>query len=88
MDIVAISGDAHNSNFKGITYMKGTAAHSDTAMPLPEDNALKSATAIERVTTSRYDDGRMYNLQGQRVTSVSAKGIYIVGGRKVVKALR
>lgn len=88
MDIVAISGDAHNSNFKGITYMKGTAAHSDTAMPLPEDNALKSATAIERVTTSRHDDGRMYNLQGQRVTSVSAKGIYIVGGRKVVEALR
>lgn len=39
-DIIAISGEAHNPDFKGITYVKGVATPSPEAVQLPEDNTL------------------------------------------------
>jgi hypothetical protein len=45
----------------------------------------ESATAIEGVKANNVDDKEIYDLQGHRVTAPLMKGIYIVGGRKVLK---
>jgi M6 family metalloprotease-like protein len=45
----------------------------------------ESATAIEGVKANSIDDDEIYDLQGHRVTAPLTKGIYIVGGRKVLK---
>lgn len=45
--------------------------------------AATAATAIRGVTTAAATDDATYNLQGQRVKA-NRKGIYIVGGKKVV----
>lgn len=44
------------------------------------------ATGIQNVTlsSSKVEDGAIYNLQGVRVNKAE-KGIYIIGGRKVIK---
>ena len=85
MDIVAIAGDCHNSDFKGITYMKGIAEHNDKALPLPADNELKSGNGVRNVTetTETGVDSAIFNLQGQRVNAATMKGIYVVNGHKV-----
>lgn len=43
-----------------------------------------AATAITTVKSSAKDDDRIYNLQGQRLTSAPREGIYIKNGRKVL----
>ena len=45
----------------------------------------ESTTAIEGVKANNVDDEEIYDLQGHRVTAPLTKGIYIVGGRKVLK---
>lgn len=45
----------------------------------------ESTTAIEGVKANNVDDEEIYDLQGHRVTAPLVKGIYIVGGRKVLK---
>lgn len=42
-------------------------------------------TAIENVTTTVAKDDACYDMQGRRVVTPSAHGIYIVNGKKVVK---
>jgi len=44
----------------------------------------ENLTAIGGVTTIRKADTRMFNLGGQRVDRPTKKGLYIVGGRKVI----
>ncbi len=40
-------------------------------------------TNFNKNTTS--NDGRIYNINGQRVNSTQQKGLYIIGGKKVIK---
>lgn len=48
----------------------------------PEEQDLTGIRNVE--ATGRTADGRLYNLRGQRVDRPTKKGIYIVGGRKVI----
>ncbi len=48
---------------------------------LGEDNT----TGIRSVDSSKPESDAIYNLQGVRVNNMSRKGIYIVGGKKVIK---
>lgn len=81
-DIVATSGDAHNSDFKGLTYVAGAAAHTDVAVPLPADNALYSETdGINAVATASsasvsYNEGKLtvYGANGKKVNLYSVSG--------------
>ena len=43
------------------------------------------ATGIEGVTAEGAQDGAIYDITGRRVKAITAPGIYIVNGRKVVK---
>ena len=45
---------------------------------------IKSATGIEKVESTRQDASACYDLQGRRMSSEPAKGIYIRNGRKYV----
>ena len=42
-------------------------------------------TGISILRPTRQPDGRIYDLQGHRVTDTSRKGIYIINGKKYVK---
>ena len=42
-------------------------------------------TAIEGVVAEGAQDGAIYDITGRRVKAITAPGIYIVNGRKVVK---
>ncbi len=42
-------------------------------------------TGIEGVTAEGAQDGKIYDITGRRVKAITAPGIYIVNGRKVVK---
>ncbi len=52
-----------------------------------DDNSAadNETTGIAAIATAAPADGAIYTLQGIRVNSMSRPGIYIVGGRKVVK---
>ena len=39
---------------------------------------------INNLTTRPANDGNVYDLQGRKVNTLNKKGIYIIGGRKVV----
>lgn len=85
MDIVALATDCHNSDYKGITYMKGIVEHKAGALPLPEDNVLGNATGIQTVSSDKtINNDAIYNIAGQRV-STNANGILIKNGRKYIK---
>ena len=40
---------------------------------------------IEGITADELDNSRMYDVSGRRLVRIPAKGVYIIGGRKVVK---
>ncbi|MCD8306591.1 MAG: leucine-rich repeat domain-containing protein [Prevotella sp.] len=48
-------------------------------------NETTAIRTIENDVSSKLGDDIIYNLAGQRVNSMSTRGIYIVGGKKVVK---
>ena len=80
-DVVATSGDAHNTDFKGLTYVAGAAAHSDKAVKLPEDNKLGNFTGIqqsvnEKNVTVNYQNGRLTvsGADGRKVNVYSVAG--------------
>lgn len=56
LDVVAISGDSHDNNYKGITYMKGAVQASANAAPLPQDNMLRPVqSSVIPVVESQLD---------------------------------
>lgn len=64
-DIVATSGDAHNTDFKGLTYVAGAATPSAKAVPLPKDNTLKNSavgivsSVVGNKMAANYNDGKL-----------------------------
>ena len=42
-------------------------------------------TGVEGVVAEGAQDGAIYDITGRRVKAITAPGIYIVNGRKVVK---
>ncbi|MCD7714716.1 MAG: leucine-rich repeat domain-containing protein [Prevotella sp.] len=63
------------------------------AVPVADNEAKKEAfylddfgtTGIRSVDSVKPESDAIYNLQGIRVNDMSQKGIYIVGGKKVIK---
>ena len=51
---------------------------------LSEATEANSSTGIESIDKHATNDDAIYNMQGIRV-SKATKGVYIVGGRKIVK---
>ncbi len=64
---------------KTISFVFGDSSNDDN---LATDNETTGIATIETAATA---DGKIYNLQGIRVNSMDKPGIYIVGGRKIVK---
>ena len=54
--------------------------------PRNEDDIVvdEVATGISETMAQRQDDGAIYTLDGRRVKTPTAKGIYIIGGKKTV----
>ncbi len=48
-------------------------------------NETTAIRTVENDVSSQLGDDIIYNIAGQRVSSMSTRGIYIVGGKKVVK---
>lgn len=46
--------------------------------------ASQNETDIDQIVTDRTDKEIIYDLQGRRVDDLSRKGIYVVGGKKVI----
>ncbi len=55
-----------------------------TADPSRKFIAIDEATAIKAIEKAERQNGEIYNLAGQRVKSAQ-KGLYIIGGKKVIK---
>ncbi|WP_455584029.1 FG-GAP repeat domain-containing protein [Bacteroides sp.] len=81
-DIVATSGDAHNGDFKGLTYVAGAAAPSASAVKLPADNTLKGSSVglstpeAGKQIAAAYQNGQLVvsGADGERVTIYSVSG--------------
>lgn len=58
-----------------------------TALPPVLTIGNGTVTAISKTTTQveTKDNNAIYNLQGQRVSDMSQKGIYIINGKKIIK---
>ncbi|MCD7714217.1 MAG: hypothetical protein LUI08_04765, partial [Prevotella sp.] len=66
-------------------------------LPVPDDGSgakitsfvfgydAGETTAIRTVDSGKPESDAIYNLQGIRVNDMNRKGIYIVGGKKVIK---
>ena len=77
-------GKSLSANRAYLSYVEGTTPPSSKAF-FEEGFELggNEATAIENVENSAFDNGAVYNLQGQRVTKAQ-KGVFIQNGKKVV----
>ena len=58
--------------------------HGSVFYILENPNISFDDTAITLVPTEEHADGAIYNLQGQRLDTLPASGIVIVGGKKIV----
>ena len=58
--------------------------HGSVFYILENPNISLDDTAITLVPTEEHADGAIYNLQGQRLDTLPASGIVIVGGKKIV----
>jgi len=59
-----------------------SAADTDSSVRIYSITVSPGATGIRSIGASEKNDGNIYDLQGHRV-EIPAKGIYIIGGRKV-----
>ena len=79
------NGVYYAPNSSGATYYTGSLAHYQSswtsAMVIEEYNP--EATGIENVTVEESAQG-IYDLSGRRIERISAAGIYIVNGKKVL----
>lgn len=76
-DVVATSGDAHNADFKGLTYVLGAAAASEKGVKLPEDNQLKESESStqhpmnnDRVSVNYSNGSLMVSKSAGKVVNV------------------
>ncbi|MBQ8774180.1 MAG: T9SS type A sorting domain-containing protein [Muribaculaceae bacterium] len=90
-DIVATSGDAHNGDYKGLSYVVGTTTYSDNAVKLPSDNSIGDFSGIED-TSLKCNASVIYTcgelavsgLEGETVEIYSISGVKV--GEFVAKA--
>lgn len=77
-------GSSLSANRAYLSYVEGTTSPSSKAF-FEEGFELggNEATAIENIENGAFDNGAVYNLQGQRVTKAQ-KGVYIINNKKVV----
>ena len=81
-DVVATSGDAHNADFKGLTYVLGAATYSDKGVKLPEDNQLNAAGSGIQLPTNDNNVAIEY-LNGSLIVSKAdgkVVNVYSVSG--------
>lgn len=58
----------------------------DTVEAIPEESFDTSTTGISNVQAKPANaDNAWYNLNGQRIAQPTAKGVYILGGKKIIK---
>lgn len=78
-------GSSLSANRAYLSYDEGSTPQSAKAF-FEEGFELggNEATAIENIENGAFENGAVYNLQGQRVTKAQ-KGVFIVNGKKIVK---
>ena len=82
-------GTAFETGNASRTGVKSFGAYFTTSLdPAPERIEVRIADGtdgIAETSAATAADSRVYDLQGRQVSSIESKGIYIVGGRKVVR---
>jgi hypothetical protein len=71
-------GDEKNILFNAITYFKGNFMKIDMRLVPDGTTGINEATVAETKTD-------LFDLQGRRLTAAPQKGIYVTGGKKIIK---
>ncbi len=82
-DETGAEGETHFMNNANKAYLVVDGADAAASYSFNFDWA--GTTGIEGVTAEGAQDGAIYDITGRRVKAITAPGIYIVNGRKVVK---
>ncbi len=78
----AATGETHFKNNAHKAYLPATAGANLTAAFYGFN--FGGTTGIDQITDNREQSTVIYDLQGRRVSEITEKGIYIVGGKKVL----
>lgn len=83
-DATGGNGHTHFLNNANKAYLPATAIGATAQQSAGFRFSFGGTTAIEEITDERAQSTEIYDLQGRRVKEITAPGIYIVNGKKVL----